>query len=60
MIGLYAEKESEYKKGKVTPFVDDALARKIEARLKGLEVWEIGDDLLEKVEADMLAYAKTR
>lgn len=57
-LGLYAEKEAEYQKGKVTPFIDDALARKIEARLKGLEVWEIGDDLLEKVEADMLAYAK--
>jgi hypothetical protein len=41
----------------VTPFIDDALARRIAARLKGLEVWEIPDDLLDRVEADMLDYA---
>ncbi len=56
-LGLYGEKEKEYKRGKATPFIPDALARKIAARLKGLQVWEIGDDLLDKVEADMLAFA---
>ncbi|MBI2788766.1 MAG: hypothetical protein HYX59_08805 [Elusimicrobia bacterium] len=56
-LGLYGEKEKEYKRGKATPFIPDALARRIAARLKGLQVWEIGDDLLEKVEADMLAFA---
>src|SRR4051812_1222044 len=50
-LGLYGEKEKEYQKGKAVPFIDDELARKISARLKGLEVWEIGDDLLEKIEA---------
>ena len=56
-LGLYGEKENEYKRGKATPFISDALARRIAARLKGLEVWEIGDDLLEAVEADMLEHA---
>lgn len=56
-LGLYGEKEKEYKRGKATPFIPDALARKIAKRLKGLQVWEIGDDLLDKVEADMLAFA---
>lgn len=56
-LGLYGEKEKEYKRGKATPFIPDALARKIAARLKGLQVWEIGDDLLDEVEADMLAFA---
>lgn len=59
-LGLYGEKENEYKKGKATPFIDDKLAKKIAARLKGLEVWEIGDDLLEKVEADMLEHAASQ
>ena len=56
-LGLYGEKENEYKRGKATPFISDALSRKIAARLKGLEVWEISDDLLDSVEADMLEYA---
>ena len=56
-LGLYGEKENEYKRGKTTPFIPDALAKKIAARLKGHEVWEIGDDLLDTVEADMLEHA---
>lgn len=56
-LGLYAEKENEYQRGKATPFISDELSEKIAARLKGLEVWEIGDDLLDKVEADMLEHA---
>lgn len=55
-LGLYGEKEKEYQRGKATPFISDELARKIGERLKGLEVWEIGDDLLDRVEADMLAH----
>ena len=56
-LGLYGEKEKEYQNGKATPFISDALTKKIAARLEGLEVWEIGDDLLDKVEADMLEHA---
>lgn len=56
-LGLYGEKENEYKKGKVTPFIDDALAKRMAAKLGKREVWEIDDALLGEVEAEMLAYA---
>jgi hypothetical protein len=59
-LGLYGEKEAEYKSGKVTPFIDDALAVKLAAMMKGLEVWEIDDALLDRLEAEMLAYAAAR
>ena len=59
-LGLYGEKEKEYRRKKVTPFIDDALSKRIAARLKGLEVWEVGDDLLDKIEADMLNYAAAK
>jgi hypothetical protein len=59
-LGLYGEKEKEYQRGKATPFISDELAKKIAARLDGLEVWEIGDDLLDKVEADMLEHAAAK
>ena len=56
-LGLYGEKENEYKRGKVAPFIDDKLAKAIAAKLKGKEVWEIEDSLLDQVEALMLDYA---
>lgn len=59
-LGLYGEKENEYKRGKVTPFIDDVLAREIAAKLAGREVWEIEDALLDEVEAVMLAHARRR
>ncbi|MFI5349560.1 MAG: hypothetical protein ACHQ2Z_08460 [Elusimicrobiota bacterium] len=59
-LGLYAEKEKEYQTGKAAPFIDDELARRITARLDGLEVFEVEDSLLEKVEADMKDYAASR
>lgn len=59
-LGLYGEKEREYQTGKATPFIDDALAKKISGKLKGLEVWEISDALLDEVEALMLDYATSR
>lgn len=59
-LGLYGEKEKEYQKGKAVPFIDDALAKRISAKLKGLEVFEIEDSLLDEVEADMLDYAAKR
>ena len=56
-LGLYAEKENEYKGGTVTPFIDDELSGRIAARLAGREVFEIEDALLDQVEADMRDYA---
>ncbi len=57
-LGLYGEKENEYRRGKVTPFIDDALSRKIAKRLEPLDLWDITDDHLAAVEADMKAYAR--
>ena len=57
-LGLYGEKENEYRRGKVTPFIDDALSKKIAERLAPLDLWDISDAHLSAVEADMLAYAK--
>jgi hypothetical protein len=59
-LGLYGEKENEYKSGKVTPFIDDALAKRIAGRLKDREIWEIDDATLDAVEADMKDYAASR
>lgn len=59
-LGLYGEKENEYRRKKVTPFIDDALARKIAARLKPYEIWDISDEVLDAVEADMKAYAAAK
>ncbi len=57
-LGLYGEKENEYRRGKVTPFIDDALSRKIAKRLAPIDLWDITDAHLEAVEADMKGYAK--
>ena len=59
-LGLYGEKEKEYRRGKPTPFVDHALHRRMAALLKPRELWEIDDSLLDKVEAEMLEYAAQR
>lgn len=59
-LGLYGEKENEYKRGKAVPFIDDSLAKKITAKLKGLEVYEIEDRLLDEVEAVMLDHARAK
>lgn len=59
-LGLYGEKENEYRRGKVTPFIDDALARKIAKRLDPVDLWDITDAQLEAVEGDMLAYAAAK
>jgi hypothetical protein len=56
-LGLYGEKENEYQRGKVTPFIDDKLARKMASMMKGLEVWEITDALLGKIESVMRDHA---
>lgn len=59
-LGLYQEKENEYRSGKVAPFVDDALFEKIEKVLGDTPVWKLSDADLEKVESVMLDYARPR
>lgn len=59
-LGLYQEKENEYKSGKVTPFIDDELFRAVEALLEPKPLWKIGEEDLRRVEEVMTAYAASR
>lgn len=59
-LGLYGEKENEYRRGKVTPFIDDALARRIAKRLEKTELWDVSDAQLEEIEAEMKSYARSK
>jgi hypothetical protein len=59
-MGLYQEKENEYRSGKVVPFIDDALFQKIEKVLGDKPVWQLDDKDLEKVETAMIDYARPR
>ena len=57
-MGLYGEKEDEYRRGKVRPFIDEALFKKISALLKGKRQWEITEKDLAEVEETMKDYAE--
>ncbi len=57
-MGLYGEKEDEYRRGRVRPFIDEALFKKISALLKGKRQWEITEKDLAEVEETMKDYAE--
>jgi hypothetical protein len=59
-LGLYQEKENEYRSGKVTPFIDDELFAAIEKRLSGKPLWEIKAADLRDVEKLMKDYAASK
>ncbi len=61
-LGLYGEKEKEYQSGRVTPFIDHSLMRRIQDYLAKKPLWEISDADLRRIEEMMLDYAskKTR
>lgn len=59
-LGLYGEKEKEYQSGKITPFIDFALFEKIETELKGLKLWEITPEIMDRCESIMLDYVKSK
>ena len=59
-LGLYGEKEQEYQSGKITPFLDFELFEKIEKEIKGLKVWEISPDHIQRCEDLMLEFTKHR
>lgn len=59
-LGLYQEKEDEYRGGKVQPFIDDALFEKLERLLGSKNVWEISRIDLDKAESMMIDYARPR
>ncbi|MBI4370817.1 MAG: hypothetical protein HY552_00820 [Elusimicrobia bacterium] len=59
-LGLYGEKENEYRGGRITPFIDDALHRRMAEILEPYQLWEIDDAVLNKAEAAMLEYGAAR
>ena len=59
-LGLYQEKENEYRSGKVTPFIDEALFEELEGVVGGRPIWEVTDKDLAEAESRMLAYGRKR
>ncbi len=59
-LGLYGEKEQEYQSGKITPFLDFALFEKIENEIKGLKIWEITPEHLQRCEDLMIDFTKKK
>lgn len=57
---LYGEKEREYQSGNVTPFLDFALFEKIENEIKGLKIWEITPDHIQRCEDMMIDFTKKK
>jgi hypothetical protein len=59
-LGLYGEKETEYQSGKVTPFIDFDLFEALRKEINGREVFQIGENDLQKMEDLMIKYAAKR
>ena len=59
-LGLYGEKEREYQSGKVTPFLDFALFEKIENEIKGLKIWQITPEHIQRCEDMMIDFTKKK
>ncbi|MBI4423640.1 MAG: hypothetical protein HY554_07935 [Elusimicrobia bacterium] len=59
-LGLYAEKEREYQSGFVTPLIDHELMRAIQESLSKLELWQIREPDVDRVERLMLDYAAAK
>ncbi len=59
-LGLYQEKENEYKSGRVTPFIDDELFLTIEKLLEPKPLWKIGEEDIRAVEGAMLEHARSK
>lgn len=56
-LGLYGEKEREYRSGKVTPFLPDELFTAISDYIGERQVWQIGEAEIAAIEKLMLDYA---
>ncbi len=59
-LGLYGEKEREYQKGEVTPFLDHELTKVIQKDLEKTPLWEIRDADIDRIERMMLEYASVK
>lgn len=56
-LGLYGEKEREYRSGKVTPFLPEALFEEIAELIGNKQVWQISEADLDEIEKRMLDFA---
>jgi hypothetical protein len=59
-LGLYGEKETEYRSGKVKPFIDPELFERLHGMLKDKKVWEITESDIKKSESLMREHARKR
>lgn len=57
-LGLYQEKENEYRSGKVRPFLPEDLFVDIERLLAGKSIWQVTDVDLQAIENRMLEYGR--
>lgn len=57
-LGLYGEKEREYRSGKVLPFLSDAMFMAISEKIGSKEVFEITESDLKNIEDLMIETAK--
>jgi hypothetical protein len=57
-LGLYGEKEREYRSGNVTPFLDPALFHQLQAIVAGKKMWEITEEDVAKAEETMVGYRR--
>ncbi len=53
-MGLYGEKEQEYRSGKVMPFLSEELFNAISKFIGNRQVWEITDADLKTIETMMI------
>lgn len=59
-LGLYGEKETEYQKNAVTPFIDFELFDALLKHVGKKKTWEIDADMLSSCESIMMEYAKKK
>jgi hypothetical protein len=59
-LGLYDEKEREYRSGRVVPFLSEDLFEAITRELGSRQVWQIDEPLLRKIEAMMLEMTRKK
>jgi hypothetical protein len=59
-LGLYGEKEAEYKRESVTPFIDFELFNKLQELVGKKNHWEISEDDIASAEKTMMEYAQAK
>ena len=59
-LGLYQEKETEYRSGKVAPFIAPKLFSRIEKTLAPKALWEITEKDIARIEKLMKSFARGR